>query len=87
MLQNLHLNISPRLQTSSKHGRRPNDDDAGSFGGGHVADKVVEGFEDAGVFVGGFDEGVAFFGEHGLGACDVGIDEGDDFEAGAEFAV
>ena len=85
ILQDLELDIAARTRCAAEHGRRTNDNGARAFSGGHVLDKVLEGLEDASVFICGTHECFAFLGEDCGGTVDGGIDEGDDLETGAEL--
>jgi hypothetical protein len=59
ILEDLHLDVASGLGRAAEHGGGAADDD-GTWAvlGGHVLDKVFEGFEDAGVLVSGNDERV-----------------------------
>jgi hypothetical protein len=86
VFQDLELDIAAGARRAAEHGGRTDDDGARTFTGRHVLDKVLEGLEDASVFVGGTHEGFAFLGEDCGGTVDRGVDERDDLETGAEFA-
>ena len=85
MLQDLLLDIAARTRGAAEHGGRANDNGARAFSGRHVLDKVIEGLEDASVFICGTDECFAFLGEDCGGTIDGGVDEGDDLETRAEL--
>jgi hypothetical protein len=63
MLQDLELDIAAWTRGAAKHGGRANDNGARAFSRRHVLDKVIEGLEDASVFICGTHECFAFLGE------------------------
>lgn len=85
VLQDLELDIAARARGAAEHRGRANDNGARAFSGRHVLDKVLEGLEDASVFICGTHEGFAFLGEDCGRTVDGGVDERDDFETGAEL--
>lgn len=87
VLQNLHLDVTTRLEGSAEHGRRTDDNRARTVLGGHILDKVLEGLENTRCLVRRNDEGVAFLLEYGSCTLDCGIDEGNYFETQTELAV
>lgn len=85
VLQDLELDVAARARSAAKHGGRANDNGARAISRRHVLDKVLEGLEDASVFICGTHECFAFLGEDCGGTIDGGVDEGDDLETGAEL--
>jgi hypothetical protein len=85
VVQDLELDIAARARGTAEHGGRANDNGARAFSGRHVLDKVLEGLEDASVFICATHEGFAFLGEDCGGTVDGGVDERDDLETGAEL--
>lgn len=85
VLQDLELDIAARARGAAEHGRRANDNGARAFSGRHVLDKVLEGLENASVFICGTHESFAFLGEDCGGTVDGGVDERDNLETGAEL--
>jgi hypothetical protein len=85
MLQDLELDIAAWTRGAAEHGGSANDNGARAFSGRHVLDKILEGLEDASVFICGTDECFAFFGEDCGGTVDGGVDQGDDLETGTEL--
>ncbi len=61
MFKNLHFYVTARLQRSAEHGWAADDDDPGTFGGGHVFDEFIKGLIDTSVLVRRNDEGIALF--------------------------
>src|SRR5713101_8808228 len=80
VLQNLELDIAAWARGAAEHGGRSNDNGARAFSGRHVLDKVLEGLENASVFICGTYEGFAFLGEDCGGTVDGGVDERYDLE-------
>jgi len=85
VLQDLELDIAARTRGAAEHGGRANDNGARAFSRVHVLDKVLEGLEDASVFICGSHEGFAFLGEDRGGTVDGGVDERDNLETGTEL--
>ncbi len=63
VLQDLELDIAARARGAAEHGGRADENGARTFSGCHVLDKVLEGLEDASMFICGTHEGFAFLGE------------------------
>ena len=85
VLQDLELDIAARARGAAEHGGRADNNGAGTLTGRHVLDKVLEGLEDASVFIGRTDEGFAFLGEDSSGTVYRGVYERDNLETGTEF--
>jgi|SRR5712671_3091111 len=85
VLQDLELDIPARTSGAAELGRRADDKGAGTFTSRRVIDKVIEGLEDASVFICGTHEGLAFFGENCGCTVDCRIDECDHLETRAEL--
>jgi hypothetical protein len=85
VIQDLELDIAARACGAAEHGRRANDNGARAVSGRHVLDKVLEGLEDASVFICRTHECFAFLGKDCGGAVDGGVDERDDLETGTEL--
>ena len=87
VFHDLHLNIAAGLKSSAEHWRRTNDNCAGTILRGHILNKILQRLEHTRRLVRGYDEGVAFLLEHGSGALDRGVDEGNDFKTQTEFTA
>jgi hypothetical protein len=85
VFQNLELDIAAWARGAPEHGGRANDNGARAFSGCHVLDKVLEGLENASIFICGTHEGFAFLAEDRGGTVDGGVDERDYLETGAEL--
>ena len=85
--QDLKLYIAARASGTTKHRRRANDYSARAIAGQHARDKVLEGLEDASVFIRGAHESLALLEEDNSRTLDVRVDKRDYLEAGAEFTV
>lgn len=85
VLQDLELDITARARGAAEHGGRTDNNGARTLAGRRVLDKVLEGLEDASVFIGRTHESFAFLGEDRGGTVESGVDERDDLETGAEF--
>lgn len=85
MLQNLQLKVPPLLRTPPKRRRTAHNKRMRPLPFLHRTDKVVEGRTATGVAVGRLDEAVALDVEARFDRGGVGVDDGDDFETGAEL--
>ncbi len=85
VLQDLELDIAARARGTTEHGGRADENGARTFAMRHILDKVLEGLEDASVFICGTYEGFTFLGEDCGGTVDGGIDERNDLETGTEL--
>ena len=87
MLKYLHLDVPSGLRGPSEHWGTANDDRTRLLTRGHVLDELIQRFEDAGVLVGGDNEGFTFLLQDCAGTVDCGVDQGYYFETRAELTA
>lgn len=85
VLQDLQLDIAARTRGAAEHGGRADDNGARTLTRRRILDEVLEGLEDASVFIGRTDEGFAFLGKDSSGTVYRGVYERDNLKTGTEF--